>query len=66
MPVDRCICHEITFLQIKRIADENGYQTIEEIRENGLACKKCKMCEPYIKEMLKTGKTSFRPGFYLG
>lgn len=65
MPVDRCICHKISFLEIKRIADENGYQSIEEIRKADLACNKCKFCEPYIEELLKTGKTTFKPGFYL-
>ncbi len=65
MPVEQCICHKISFSKIKRIAEEKNLKTVEEIRELDIACKKCKLCEPYIKEMLKTGKTSFKPGFFL-
>ena len=65
MPVDQCICHEITFEEIEQIAKQKGYTTIEEIQKAGISSTSCKMCEPYIKAMLKTGKTSFVPGFHL-
>lgn len=65
MPVDQCICHEITFEEIKIIVKEKGYTSIEEIQEAGISSTNCKMCEPYIREMLKTGETSFVPGFHL-
>jgi len=65
MPVDQCICHEITFSEIKKIAEEKGYSSVEEIQSAGLSSTSCKMCEPYIRTMLKTGETSFIPGFYL-
>ena len=64
MPVDRCICHNITFVKLKRLANEKGLKSIDEIRENGLASSKCKLCEPYIKTLLKTGETSFKPGLF--
>ncbi|MEX0944788.1 MAG: (2Fe-2S)-binding protein [Balneolaceae bacterium] len=65
MPVDRCICHNITFKEIKKIAEEQGLTSLEEIQIEKIASSKCKMCEPYVKEVLKSGKTSFKPGFYL-
>tara|TARA_R100001143_G_C3361367_1_gene137097 strand:- start:33475 stop:33675 length:201 start_codon:yes stop_codon:yes gene_type:complete len=65
MPVDQCICHEISFAEIKKIAEEKGYTSIEEIQIAGISSTHCKMCEPYIRAMLKTGKTSFIPGFHL-
>lgn len=65
MPVDQCICHEISFTEIKKIAEEQGYSSVEEIQNAGLSSTNCKMCEPYIREMLITGKTSFVPGFHL-
>lgn len=65
MPVDRCICHDISFTEIQKIAQANGYTSIEEIQNAGLSTTSCKMCEPYIRAMLKTGTTSFLPGFHL-
>ena len=64
MPVDLCICHNITFAKLKCLANEKGLKSIEEIRENGLASTKCKLCEPYVKELLTTGETSFKPGLF--
>ncbi len=65
MPVDRCICHEKPFTEIKQLAIEKGYTSVEEIQNAGLSSTSCKMCEPYIRAMLKTGETSFVPGFHL-
>lgn len=65
MPVERCICHDKTFSEIKRIVREKGYTTFKEIQEAGISGTQCKMCEPYIRAMLKTGETAFVPGFYL-
>lgn len=65
MPVDRCICHEKPFKEIKKIIKEKGYNSLEEIQKAGVSSTSCKMCEPYIRAMLKTGETSFVPGFHL-
>lgn len=65
MPVDRCVCHDISFIEIKKIAIEKGYISIEEIQKAGVSSTSCKMCEPYVKLMLETGKTSFVPGIHL-
>lgn len=65
MPVDRCICHELTFTEIKQIAKERGFTSFEEIQKAGISSTSCKMCEPYVRAMLKTGKTSFVPGITL-
>jgi len=59
MAVDRCICHKITFSDIKKIADDNNFSTIEELQRANISSTNCKLCEPYVKEMLKSGKTSF-------
>lgn len=64
MPVNRCICHKITFTQLKRLAEEEGLKTVYEIRDRGLASSKCKLCEPYVEKLLETGETSFKPVFY--
>ncbi len=59
MKVDRCICHEITFAEIKRIAREKGLTSVKEIEENRIACTNCKLCVPYVELILETGETVF-------
>jgi bacterioferritin-associated ferredoxin len=62
MPVDRCICHQITFEEIRRIAEERGLETVEEIQAEKLSSTNCRLCQPYIEEMLETGQTVFSIG----
>jgi bacterioferritin-associated ferredoxin len=59
MKVDRCICHEITFAEIKDIATENKLDCVKEIQQNGIACTNCKLCVPYVEMVLETGETIF-------
>lgn len=63
MSINRCICHDITFVEIKEIAAGQNLSTIEELRQEKICSTQCKLCEPYIREMLRTGRTSFEPGF---
>ncbi len=62
MPVDRCICHQITFEEIRKAADERGLRTVQEIQAEKLSSTNCRLCLPYIEQMLQTGETSFPPG----
>lgn len=62
MPVDRCICHNISFEEIKMKADNLQISTIEKLQELNICSTGCKICRPYISEMLRTGETSFQPG----
>lgn len=59
MAIDRCICHKITFSEIKKIAKEREISTIEELQEAKISSTNCKLCKPYVKQMLITGKTVF-------
>lgn len=59
MAIDRCICHKITFSEIKKIAREREISTIEELQKAKISSTSCKLCEPYVKQMLVTGKTVF-------
>lgn len=61
MAVDRCICHQISFSEIKRISDENNVTSIEELQVRRVCSTNCRLCVPYIKLMLETGDTSFSP-----
>jgi len=62
MPVDRCICHNLSFEEIKIKADRLQISTIEKLQELNICSTCCKICRPYIAEMLRTGETSFQPG----
>ncbi len=62
MPVDRCICHQITFSEIKEISEQKGLDTIEKLQALKISCTNCKLCIPYIKLMLETGETVFTRG----
>lgn len=61
MPVTRCICHQISFEEIKKISDNKEFDTVEKLRVEGICSTNCRLCEPYIKMMLKTGEVSFQP-----
>lgn len=58
MAVDRCACKNITFAALKKLADE-GCLGFRDLCEKSGCCQNCSMCEPYILEMLATGKTLF-------
>ena len=59
--VNRCICSNVLFSEVKKIALQENYQTVEDLKINDICCKNCELCRPYIEEMLKTGETSFTP-----
>lgn len=60
MGVDRCVCHEVSFEQLKRLAESRGLDLEGLKRETG-CCTGCSMCEPYVRLMLRTGRTDFEP-----
>ena len=60
MAVDRCVCHEVSFAELKELARSAGC-TLEELRDKTNCCTGCGMCGPYVRLMLKTGQTSFEP-----
>lgn len=64
--VNRCICSNVSFLEVKKIAAERNLQSADELRLNEICCRHCQLCRPYVEEMLKTGKTSFDPAVVPG
>lgn len=58
--VDRCVCINVTFESLRTLREERGL-SLEELKEQTGCCSGCAMCEPYIRTMLKTGRTSFAP-----
>jgi NAD(P)H-nitrite reductase large subunit len=57
--VDRCVCFDRPFVELLQIARATGVTTMEALQEEtdfGLACR---ICNPYVRRMLRTGQTTF-------
>ena len=57
--VDRCVCFDRSFVDLLAVARREGVTTLEELQEAtdfGLACR---ICNPYVRRMLRTGETTF-------
>lgn len=59
MPVDRCVCHNVTFAELKAMSTPTT--TVIELSAKTNCCTGCGMCRPYITLMLRTGRTAFAP-----
>lgn len=62
--VKKCICHNKSFAEIKRYAEANGIEMVEELQEEDFCSCGCQKCVPYVELVLETGKTSFKLGEY--
>lgn len=60
--VTKCVCKRLTFAEIKVIAAEQNITTLDELIKRKICSSECGMCQPYVKKMLVTGETEFRPG----
>ncbi len=60
MKIDKCICSNITFSEVKEKALNENVKDIDGLLETIDVAKNCKLCLPYLNEMLKTGQTEFR------
>lgn len=61
--VNRCICSAISFEEVWETAQEQNYTDVQDLIENRVCCVNCKLCKPYVEQLLRTGQTSFSPGF---
>lgn len=59
MRIDRCICYQKTFKELKQIADSDGINELKELQKKVVFGQKCQLCHPYVKEMLVTGVCVF-------
>lgn len=57
--VDRCVCYERTFAELKNIAESEGATSLPELQEYIEFGRNCRLCHPYIRKMLQTGETVF-------
>lgn len=56
MKVDRCICMDIPFEDVKACAEREGLDVRGVVDRLGCGCA-CGMCVPYIRLVLRTGQT---------
>ncbi len=57
-PVDRCVCHNRCFDELKALAHAEGLG-FEALCERTRCSTGCGMCGPYVRLMLATGRTRF-------
>lgn len=59
MLIDRCICFNVKFADVKKIMNDKRFNTLEEVQTVIDVSKNCKLCRPYIEKMIETGETEF-------
>jgi NAD(P)H-nitrite reductase large subunit len=58
MRMDRCVCHDVTFAELKRHAEEHG-ATFADLQREFRCGTGCGLCAPYVRRMLRTGQVVF-------
>jgi len=58
--VTHCLCHDRSFAELKRLSGgAGGAVDLETLKARTGCCTGCRMCEPYVRLMLATGRTEF-------
>jgi NAD(P)H-nitrite reductase large subunit len=57
--VDRCVCSDKSFSDLKNIIEKNKLTSFDELSGFTEFGEGCKSCIPYIELIFKTGLTSF-------
>ncbi len=59
MRIDRCYCFQRTFAELKAIAQQRKVTSLEGLQQQVAFGLRCRLCLPYVRHMLQTGKTVF-------
>ncbi|NBX36493.1 MAG: (2Fe-2S)-binding protein [Planctomycetes bacterium] len=59
MRIDRCVCVDVTFAQMRAHADRCGSTDVAELRSAFRCAEGCGLCEPYIERMLQSQTVVF-------
>lgn len=57
--IDRCICFQKSFAELRQIAKTQGADSVSALQEHVIFGRKCRLCHPYVAEMLRSGQTVF-------
>lgn len=58
-PVRACLCYPHTFAELKKLAEQNHWQSVADITAAVGCGSGCGLCRPYLALMLETGETAF-------
>ncbi|MHC5005031.1 MAG: (2Fe-2S)-binding protein [Planctomycetota bacterium] len=61
MPVDHCVCRHVSFVRMKEYAEEHPGAGLPQLQQVFGCGQGCGLCIPYVRAMLRTGRTSFDP-----
>lgn len=59
MTIDRCFCFAATFADLADVAAETDAETVPQLQRHAVFGRKCALCHPYVRRMLRTGETVF-------
>jgi bacterioferritin-associated ferredoxin len=57
--VDRCVCFNITFAELKAVAQRERIGDIESLQRSVEFGLRCGLCKPYVQRMLLSGRVVF-------
>ena len=57
--IDRCFCFQAPFADLRGVAEATGAQSVAELQAHVTFGRKCRLCHPYVRRMLRTGETVF-------
>lgn len=59
MRIDRCSCFDIPFAELKDVALRSGAPDVASLQQHVTFGRRCRLCHPYVRRMLRTGETVF-------
>ena len=59
MHIDRCYCFQMTFAELNALAEATGADSVAALQEHVEFGRRCTLCHPYLRRMLRTGTTVF-------
>lgn len=57
--IDRCLCFNVSFEDLKKVAVAFSATSIAELQEHCKFGRRCRLCHPYVRRMLRTGEVVF-------
>ena len=59
MLITHCLCFNQSFAELKELAGRNDCTTVKELQKHSPFGSNCKLCVPYVREMLLSGRIEF-------
>ena len=59
--VDRCVCFDVSFAEIRNWAGDRECTTLSCVRDEFGCTDGCGLCRPFIRRVLETGEVAFDP-----